>query len=592
VTDALARELQRLGVADAARALLAVDPEGLGGVVMLRPSHAAAARWTQALRTLMGGEVPLRRLPIHATDDRVLGGLDLSATLATGRRVVMRGVLAEAHGGILVIPLAERAPAATIAAIAGALDEGEVVVERDGVAARHEARAAVVAIDDTAEAFGDLQVVVTLSDRLAFQLILPEGDDAAMAWPSIETVQEARMLLSSVECTWAARELTALATALGVASLRATLMAVRAARANAALDGRLVADGADVEVAVRLVLAPRATQLPASAEDEAPQPEASSANADSAEPRDEASSENLPAGEVLLSAIRAMLPPDLLDDANRANTRRARTAGRRGRETQGGDRGRQVRAVRGTPGGGRRLDPIATLRAAAPWQALRRAETQQQGERGDRVRAFDVRADDFRVRRFKRKTGTTTIVAVDASGSMAFQRLAEAKGAVELLLGQTYVRRDKVALVAFRGGSATLLLPPTRALARAKRLVAALPGGGGTPIASAIDMVHALSLGAVRDGQDVVGVWLTDGRANVARDGSPGRARALEDALHAARAFRALGQTAVLIDTSARGDPAARALGQELGARYVPLPAAQARELAQCVRRASEAPTP
>lgn len=167
---------------------------------------------------------------------------------------------------------------------------------------------------------------------------------------------------------------------------------------------------------------------------------------------------------------------------------------------------------------------------------------------------------------------------------MALQRLAEAKGAVELLLAQTYVRRDKVALIVFRGERAVLLLPPTRALARAKRLLAALPGGGGTPLASAIDVVHATALQAMREGQDVVAVWLTDARANIARDGTPGRPRALEEARRSAIAFRELGQSAVMIDTSPRGEAAARELSSALGARYVPLPSAQARDVARCVR--------
>ena len=105
-------------------------------------------------------------------------------------------------------------------------------------------------------------------------------------------------------------------------------------------------------------------------------------------------------------------------------------------------------------------------------------------------------------------------------------------------------------------------------------------------MASAIEIVHGTALGAMRDGQEVVAVWLTDARANIARDGTPGRAQAMDDATRAARAFRALGATAVLIDTSPRGEGAARELSRELGGRYVPLPSAQAREVAQCVAQA------
>ena len=104
---------------------------------------------------------------------------------------------------------------------------------------------------------------------------------------------------------------------------------------------------------------------------------------------------------------------------------------------------------------------------------------------------------------------------MDASGSSALHRLAEAKGAIELLLASCYVRRDRVALVAFRGQSAELLLPPTRSLVRAKRSLASLPGGGGTPLAAGIDVSLLLADAVQRRGGTPTIVLLTDGRANV-----------------------------------------------------------------------------
>ena len=142
-----------------------------------------------------------------------------------------------------------------------------------------------------------------------------------------------------------------------------------------------------------------------------------------------------------------------------------------------------------------------------------------------------IRKDDFRISRFKQRTETTTIFVVDASGSAALHRLAEAKGAVELLLADCYIRRDQVALIAFRGSVAELLLPPTRSLARAKRSLAGLPGGGGTPLAAGLDAAFALSDSIRRKGQTPTVVVLTDGRANIARDGGQGRPRAEEDAM-------------------------------------------------------------
>ena len=575
------------GLATLAGSLLAVDPRGLGGAILLRPTHEAARAFAHRLRDAMGESTPLRRLPVNATDDRVLGGLDLAATLATGRRVVMRGVLAECDGGILVMPLAERTMPGTISALCEALDVGEVVLERDGVAARHAARLTIVAFDETAEAVGDVQVSPGLADRLAFQLVLSHLPDAEAYWPSSREVQEARARLGRVETGAAARDLCALADALGIDSLRAVVLAMRAARAHAALNARESVIAEDLEVAAQLVLAPRATRVPPPPETPPEPPPPPSEPQQPSEPKEGEESSTQSQGipeEVLLEAVRALLPPDVLESAAKSGKRRAHSAGRRGRESTGGERGRQLRSAPGRLEAGKRLAPIATLRTAAPWQPVRRRE--RAGAQSAAAGALDVQRDDFRIRRYKRQTGTTTIIAVDASGSMALQRLAEAKGAVELLLAQTYVRRDKVALIAFRGERATLLLPATRALARAKRMLAGLPGGGGTPLASAIELVHATALGALREGQDVVAVWLTDARANIARDGTPGRAKAMEDAKRAARAFRELGQVAVMIDTSPRGETAARELSQALGGKYIPLPSAQARDVARAVSTA------
>ena len=176
---------------------------------------------------------------------------------------------------------------------------------------------------------------------------------------------------------------------------------------------------------------------------------------------------------------------------------------------------------------------------------------------------------------------------VDASGSSALHRLAEAKGAVELLLADCYVRRDRVSVLAFRGKAAELLLPPTRSLARAKRALAGLPGGGGTPLASAIDAARDLATQISRRGETPIIVLLTDGRGNIARDGSPGRTKASEDTSAAARQLRVAGFTVLLLDTSPQPQPAAQMLATEMGAAYVPLPHAGAQGVSRVVRLAS-----
>ena len=223
---------------------------------------------------------------------------------------------------------------------------------------------------------------------------------------------------------------------------------------------------------------------------------------------------------------------------------------------------------------------MATLRAAAPWQRVRRLLLTQGAQAGVRV---VVKTDDFHVRHFEQRRTTTTLFAIDASGSSALHRLAEAKGAVELLLAECYVRRDQVAVVTFRGQSAQLLLPPTRSLVRAKRALAGLPGGGGTPLAAGIDAVARLSQQVRRSGSTPVVVLLTDARANVSRSGEGGRVQAQADALAAARQLRALGGHVLLIDTSVRPEPAALALAVALGARYLALPRADAATLSRAV---------
>ena len=167
-------------------------------------------------------------------------------------------------------------------------------------------------------------------------------------------------------------------------------------------------------------------------------------------------------------------------------------------------------------------------------------------------------------------------------------RLAETKGAVELLLADCYIRRDQVAVIAFRGQTAQILLPPTRSLVRAKRSLAGLPGGGGTPLASAIDGAMLLALlQARRRGETATVVFLTDGRANVGRNGVSGRELGQKDAMHAAGAFSAAAVKGLLIDTSPRPHASARELAKRMNAAYLALPFADARSLSNLVLSAA-----
>lgn len=577
-------------VAGLVAALFAVDPCGLGGVVLRAPAGPVRAAWMELLRRLLPTEDPIRRVPAGVSDDRLIGGLDLTATLRSGKPVAEKGLLAEADGGVLVLAMAERLSPSAAARIAVTLDSSEVALERDGLAARLPTRFGVVAED---EGIAEEATPAVLSERLGFYLDLERlspRDLTDLPWDG-GGVAAARDLLSRVEAGERALELLCgTADAFGIVSLRAPLRALSAARAVAALAGRTTVEDADIETAAALVLAHRATRLPAPPLEDTDSPEAGkeppspSESQGGSAPEDAneepGRSEEPELSDRVLEATAAAIPKGLLDRLKLAGQgpRGAQTSGAAGAAKQSLRRGRPIGAQAGRPRPGVRLNLVETLRAAAPWQRLRRA---REAERADRIA---IRSEDFRVTRFKQRSETATVFAVDASGSTAFNRLAEAKGAVELLLADCYVRRDQVALLAFRGDSADLLLPPTRSLVRTKRALSGLPGGGGTPLAAGIDAAAALGLDLRRRGITPLLVFLTDGQANIARDGQPGRPQARADAEAAARRLAAQRLTALLIDTSPRPNDKARSLAALMQALYLPLPQADARKLDAAVR--------
>lgn len=590
--DTMARWLRALLPA----ALCALDPVGCGGVRLRAQAGPARDAWLAQLRALLPPGTPLRRIPLDAPDARLLGGLDLAATLRAGRPVAERGLLVEAHGGVVLLAMAERISSAAAARLTAVMDEGVVVMLRDGMEAREAAEFGVIALD---EAQGDDEnLPAALCDRLACIVDLEglrAGDCPQLPFDAGHiAAARARLPMVSVSPV-VIQSLGAAAQAFGVDSLRAFMLAVRAARAAAALDGRDQVGEPDVTLAAQLVLAPRATQCPASAaEAAAPDQPPDSTPAEAAPPPGDAGGEQRdeqkddrpadlqqPLEDRVLDAVRAALSPDLLAHIRLAGGRlpRARSAGRSGALRGNGQRGRPVGVRKGRPGGGLRLSVIDTLRAAAPWQALRRRQ-------GMPVTRVAVRPEDFRIVRYRQRTQTTTIFVVDASGSSALHRLGEAKGAVELLLADCYVRRDRVAVIAFRGTRAELLLPPTRSLVRAKRSLAGLPGGGGTPLAAGIEAGWSLADALRRQGDTPTLVLLTDGRGNVARDGQGGRAQAEQDAQAAARRVRASALRTLFIDTSPRPHPSAQSLAAGMGALYAPLSAADAQGISRLVKQA------
>jgi magnesium chelatase subunit D len=584
-------------LAISAAAVLAVAPHALGGVRLRGPAGTVRDTWLERFRGLLAPGTPVRRMPAAIGDGRLLGGLDLAATLQSGRPVAESGLLSEADEGILLMAMAERMSALTAAKIAMVMDRGMAATERDGITLLNPARFGAVALDEGLD--DEEQPPRALTERLALVIDLRTlshrditGSDNHSTAYDQESVMAAQLRLASVTTSDAI--MTALCSAsmaMGIGPLRASLQALLAARILAALAGRDTVTEADAAMAAMLVLAPRATQLPTVAEtmdEESPEPEEPQQETRDQAPEEPATPDNdhtaanpPPLEDVVLDAAVAAIPAGLLALLQSAGQQSpSRAAGRAGKPVAAANRGRVIGSKVGDTRSGARLDVVETLRAAAPWQMLRRRD--QSYDQVSRS-ALAVRREDFRIVRYKQRTQTTTVFVVDASGSSALQRLAEAKGAVRLLLADCYIRRDEVAMIAFRGQIAELILPPTRALARAQRALAALPGGGGTPIAAAIDAAADMVDAVRRSGRTPAVVFMTDGRANITRAGKGGRGAAQDEARSAAAALRLRQCGVILIDTSPQPQPLAAELAVAMGARYVPLPHADARRVAQAV---------
>jgi len=328
-----------------------------------------------------------------------------------------------------------------------------------------------------------------------------------------------------------------------------------------------------------LGLAHRATQRP-EVEEDPPQDDAP-APQDAADGAEDKSQQDIPDADMLVEAVLARLPPDLIAQLAAGASPRASGTGA-GQKRQSNRRGRPLPPRPGRLGGRDRIDLIATLRAAAPWPPLRRRARPN-------ASGLIIAKDDIRVKRFAEMSDRVLIFAVDASGSSAVSRLGEAKGAIELLLAEAYAKRDHVALIAFRGTDAEPLLMPTRSLVQTKRRLADLPGGGGTPLAAGLQSAFRLGKISAARGLSPQVVVLTDGRANITLDGQADRARAGQDAQSIARLYRGAALPGLVIDTGKRPTRDLATLARALGAPYLPLPRAGAPRLRAAVPRAASA---
>jgi magnesium chelatase subunit D len=533
--------------------LLLVEDAGLGGAVVRMRAGPARDRLLERLKALN-----LRRIHPTISDDQLFGGLDLGATLESSHLVENPAFFSKKTNALLV--MAERCGIELAAKLARVLDS--------------DAGHMIVALDEGAEA--DEHIPAALGERLALH-IAPEGR-MPEDWPRTPAratpVSAAKVAISAGDI----ETLTHLAAVFGIDSLRAPWLALRIARAHAALHGRDAVSGEDLSAAAELTFPQRATRLPQEPEpeEEPPAPPESSPDDDAAGDRQGL---ELPEGDMLVEAVKALLPPDLLAGLTSKGTSRGSSGAGAGQKRKGNRRGRPLPSRAGRLDGRARIDLVATLRAAAPWQPIRRRAVPHKT-------GLHIRPSDIRLKRYQDQSDRLLIFAVDASGSAAMSRLNEAKGAVELLLGQAYAARDHVALIAFRGEDAELLLPPTRSLVQTKRRLASLPGGGGTPLAAGLRQAALLAEQSRAKGLTPTVVVLTDGRANIALDGTADRATAQADAEQMAALMVAQSIAALVIDMSKRPQESLKMLSSRLGAPYIALPRADAERLTGAVSAA------
>ena len=528
--------------------LLQVDPEGLGGaVIRMRASPARDALLAHIKRHAF------KQVSVAITDEQLFGGTDIAATLRAGHLIKTKGLLAEFPH--IMLSMAERCPPGLAAKLAQAMDQGLIQ--------------GLLALDEGIDS--DETCPPKLAERLAF-VIDPSGR-VPDGFPTLPE-QSTTIALSEIKCPENhINALVALAARFGIDTLRAPVLALRAARAHAAMENRTEVTEDDLQVAASLVYSHRATRLPDDA-DAVEKPEAKSEATEAAD-GDHSDQQDL-SEEMLVQAVRAALPEGFLATSMRSKKARKASGNGMGAKQSGNRRGRPMPSRAGRPDGRARIDLVGTLRAAAPWQRLRKEQKPQR-------QGIVVHPSDIRLKRFQEQSDRLLVFAVDASGSAAVSRLNEVKGALELVLAQAYSNRDHVALVAFRGTDAEILLPPTRSLVQTKRRLTALPGGGGTPLAAGLRLAGEVAQTSLKRGFSPTIVLLTDGRANIDLEGKADRVQAMIDAQNSAKVLRQCVHARVVVDASKRPYAPLRELANRFDAAYHVLPRADAAGLAQTV---------